>query len=188
MGYAVAQAAAEAGAQVTLVSGKTALATPAGVERIDVVTAAQMHGAVMARARAADVFIAVAAVADYRVASPSGQKIKRGNGGMTLELVPNPDILAEVAALDGAPFCVGFAAETEDLRRNATEKRRRKKIALLAANLAQETFGRDDNALTLFDDAGEHDLPRAPKIVIARQLIEHLSRMLSEKDEMKTSP
>jgi phosphopantothenoylcysteine decarboxylase / phosphopantothenate---cysteine ligase len=181
MGYAVAQAAAEAGAEVTLVSGKTALATPAGVKRIDVVTAREMHEAVMTRARSADVFIGVAAVADYRVAQPGEQKMKRGAGNVTLELTPNPDILSEVAAMERPPFCVGFAAETEDMKRNAMEKRRRKNIPLLAANLAQDTFGRDDNALTLFDDQGEHDLPRAPKIVLARQLVDHIGRMLKRR-------
>src|SRR5262245_18031019 len=178
MGYAVAQAAAEAGAQVTLVSGATALAAPAGVERVDVLTAGEMHKAVMSRAKHADVFIAVAAVADYRPADPQPRKIKRGNGRINLELAPNPDILAEVAALPNAPFCVGFAAETEDLMANAQEKRRKKGIPLLAANLAHETFGKDSNALTLIDDGGVHELPRAPKIALARQLDEHIAKML----------
>src|SRR5262245_9460566 len=119
MGYAVAQAAAEAGAEVTLVSGATALDAPAGVERVDVTTASEMHEAVMARAKGADVFIAVAAVADYRPADPKPHKIKRGNGHLSLDLMPNPDILADVAALPKGPFCVGFAAETEDLMANA---------------------------------------------------------------------
>ncbi|MBI2317555.1 MAG: bifunctional phosphopantothenoylcysteine decarboxylase/phosphopantothenate--cysteine ligase CoaBC, partial [Betaproteobacteria bacterium] len=158
MGYAVAQAAAESGAEVTLVSGPTALAAPFGVARIEVTTARQMHEAVMARAAAADIFIAVAAVADYRVADSKSQKIKRGSGNLQLELEPNPDILGEVASLAKGPFCVGFAAETEQLAENARAKRRRKNIPLLVANLAQETFGRDDNALILFDDEGEHEL------------------------------
>ncbi len=178
MGYAVAQAAAEAGAQVTLVSGATALAAPAGVERVDVLTASEMHKAVMSRAKQADVFIAVAAVADYRPADPKPRKIKRGNGRLNLELAPNPDILAEVAALPNGPFCVGFAAETEDLVANAQEKRRKKGIPLLAANLAHETFGKDTNALKLFDDGGMHELARAPKIALARQLVEHIAKML----------
>jgi phosphopantothenoylcysteine decarboxylase/phosphopantothenate--cysteine ligase len=178
MGYAVAQAAAEAGAEVTLVSGATALAAPAGVERIDVLTASEMHEAVMARARQADVFIAVAAVADYRPTDPKARKIKRGNGHLSLELVPNPDILGEVAALPGGPFCVGFAAETEDLLKNARAKRRKKGVPLLAANLAHETFGKDSNALTLLDDEGEHELARAPKIALARQLVAHIAKML----------
>ncbi|HET7200485.1 MAG TPA: bifunctional phosphopantothenoylcysteine decarboxylase/phosphopantothenate--cysteine ligase CoaBC [Burkholderiales bacterium] len=177
MGYAVAQAAVEAGAEVTLVSGATALDAPSGVQRVDVLTAGEMHKAVMARAKQADVFIAVAAVADYRPADPKSHKIKRGNGHLNLELAPNPDILADVAALKG-PFCVGFAAETEDLMENAQAKRRNKGIPLLAANLAQETFGRDTNALTLFDDDGVHELAHAPKIALARQLVAHIARML----------
>jgi len=177
MGYAVAQAAFEAGAEVTLVSGATSLDAPSGVQRVDVLTAGEMHKAVMARAKQADVFIAVAAVADYRPADPKSHKIKRGNGHLNLELAPNPDILADVAALKG-PFCVGFAAETEDLMENAQAKRRSKGIPLLAANLAQETFGRDTNALTLFDDDGVHELARAPKIALARQLVAHIARML----------
>ncbi len=178
MGYAVAQAAAEAGAQVALISGRTALSTPAGVERIDVVTAREMHGAVMARANRADVFIGVAAVSDYHVVDAKAHKIKRAKGNLNVELAPNPDILGEVAALKQGPFCVGFAAETENLREYAQAKRRTKKIPLLAANLVQEAFGRDDNALTLFDDAGELVLPRAAKIVLARQLIAHIAKML----------
>ena len=178
MGYAVAQAAAEAGAHVVLVSGKTALPTPAGVERIDVVTAQEMYDAVMARAKRTDLFIGVAAVADYHVVDAKAHKIKRAKGNLNIELAPNPDILGEVAALAEGPFCVGFAAETENLTEYAQAKRRTKKIPLLAANLAQEAFGRDDNALTLFDDKGEHALPRAPKIVLARQLIAHIAKML----------
>ena len=178
MGYAVAQAAAEAGAEVTLVSGATALAAPAGVARVDVTTAREMHQAVMARAKEADVFVSVAAVADYRPADSRPHKIKRGNGDLLLELAPNPDILGEVAALPKGPFCVGFAAETEDLVANAKAKRVKKGIPLLAANLAQETFGKDTNALTLFDEGGVHELPRAPKIVLARQLVAHIAKML----------
>ncbi len=178
MGYAVAQAALEAGAEVTLVSGPTALAAPLGAVRVDVRSARDMHEAVMARAMASDIFISVAAVADYHVVDAKAHKIKRGSGNLAIELAPNPDILATVAALKKPPFCVGFAAETENLRVNAQAKRKRKKIPLLAANLAQETFGRDDNALTLIDDQGEHELQRAAKIVIARQLIAHVAGML----------
>jgi phosphopantothenoylcysteine decarboxylase/phosphopantothenate--cysteine ligase len=181
MGYAVAQAAAEAGAEVTLVSGATALDAPAGVERVDVLTANEMHKAVMARAQQADVFIAVAAVSDYRPVDPKTHKIKRGNGHLNVELAPNPDILADVVALPKAPFCVGFAAETEDLAANAQAKRRKKGVPLLAANLVQETFGKDTNALMLFDDTGVHELPRAAKIVIARQLVEHIVKMLPKR-------
>jgi phosphopantothenoylcysteine decarboxylase / phosphopantothenate---cysteine ligase len=181
MGYAVAQAAVEAGAEVTLVSGATSLAAPSGVDRVDVLTAGEMHREVMKRAKQADVFIAVAAVADYRPTAPKSHKIKRGNGHLSLELEANPDILAEVAALPKGPFCVGFAAETEDLMANAQEKRKKKRIPLLAANLAHETFGKDTNALTLFDDSGVHELLRAPKIALARQLIEHIAKMLPKR-------
>ena len=178
MGYAVAQATVDAGASVTLVTGRTSLPTPAGVVRVDVVTAREMHTAVMARTNECDIFIAVAAVADYHVVDARNHKIKRGDGGMTVELAPNPDILADVASLERPPFCVGFAAETENMRAYAQEKRRKKRVPLIAANLAQEAFGREDNALTLFDDAGEHEIARAPKIVVARRLVEHIASML----------
>lgn len=178
MGFAVAQAAAEAGAEVTVVAGPTQLPTPPGVTRVDVTTAREMHEAVMARAPSAQVFIGVAAVSDYHVVQPKGHKLKKGNGPPGFELAENPDILAAVAALDKRPFCVGFAAETENLMEYAQAKRRKKKIPLLAANLAQAAFGRDDNALTLFDDAGTHELERAPKIVLARRLVAHIARML----------
>jgi len=181
MGYAVAQAAAEAGAQVALVSGPSALAALAGVERVSVVTAREMYDAVMARIKRADVFIAVAAVADYHVVNARGQKIKRGSGNLKIELAPNPDILGTIAAAEKPPFCVGFAAETENLEAYAQEKRRRKKIPLLAANLAQDAFGRDDNALTLFDDDGMHELARAPKINLARQLVAHIAAMMRKR-------
>ncbi len=178
MGFAVAQAAAEAGASVTLVSGPVTLPTPPGVERRDVQTAREMHDAVLERAKGADVFIGVAAVADYHVVNRKGHKLKKTEGPPTIELAENPDILGAVAALERRPFCVGFAAETENLREHAQAKRKRKRIPLLAANLAQEAFGRDDNELTLFDDRGEKVLPRAPKIVLARQLMAHIAQML----------
>lgn len=181
MGYAVAQAAAEAGATVTLVSGPSTLAMPSGIERQSVVTAREMFDTVMARVRQTDIFIAVAAVADYHVVNARGQKIKRGPGNIKLELAPNPDILATVAAMKKPPFCVGFAAETENLEVYAQEKRKRKKIPLLAANLAQDAFGRDDNALTLFDDHGQHVLPRAPKVELARQLVAHIAALMRKR-------
>ena len=179
MGYAVARAAVEAGAQVTLVSGPTALAAPGQVERIDVLTGRQMYEAVMARVQAADIFIAVAAVADYHVVNQADHKLKRDAGPPQIELAENPDILAAVAARPRAPFCVGFAAETENLREYAQAKRRKKKIPLLAANIAQEAFGRDDNALTLFDDNGEHTIARAPKEHVARALIAHIAALMA---------
>ena len=179
MGYAVARAAQEAGAQVTLISGPVALATPAGVARVDVRTADEMFTAVKNPAPESDVFISVAAVADYKVKNPSPRKIKKANGrAVTLELVENPDILAYVARMKNAPFCVGFAAESEDLERNAAEKRAQKGIALLAANLAQDAIGADDNAIKLFDERGEHDLGRGPKLELARKLVAHIAGVL----------
>lgn len=174
MGYAVAHAALELGAEVTLVSGPTALNSPNGARLVKVTSAAEMFEAVRQRAADADIFIGVAAVADYRVAAPSAQKIKKGPGTLTIELVPNADILAYVAGLPNPPFCVGFAAESEKLRENAATKRRAKKIPLLAANLAQDAIGNDQNELVLFDDQGEHILPRADKLTLARQLMQHV--------------
>ena len=181
MGYAVARAAREAGAEVTLVSGPTALAAPRGIERVDVSTAQAMYDAVLARVAKADVFVGVAAVADYRPKEAKRHKLKKGTGEMTLALTPNPDILGTVAARRNAPFCVGFAAETENLDAYADAKRRRKKVPLLAANLAQHAFGADDNQLILFDDAGRHELPRASKIALARVLIAHIAKLLPKK-------
>ncbi len=179
MGYAVARAAQEAGAKVTLISGPTALATPAGVSRIDVRSAQQMFEAVKSSAADADVFVSVAAVSDYRVENVATQKIKKGNGkAMTLELTENPDILAYVAKMPDGPFCVGFAAETEKLAVNAKEKRARKQIPLLAANLAQHAIGSDENEIVLYDDAGEHPLGRGSKIEQARKLVGHVAAML----------
>jgi phosphopantothenoylcysteine decarboxylase / phosphopantothenate---cysteine ligase len=181
MGYAVARAAREAGAEVTLVSGPVALATPQGVSRVDVRTASEMFEAVKKTVKACDVFISVAAVADYRVKNPSSQKIKKGNGkDLSLYLEENPDILAWVAALPKPPFCVGFAAESEKLAQNATAKRAKKKLPLIAANLAQEALGSEQNSITLFDDRGEHPLGRGPKIELARKLLEHVAGMLSQ--------
>lgn len=178
MGYAIARAARHAGAAVTLVSGPVSLPTPQGVARVDVRSALDMHAAVMARAPAADVFIAVAAVADYRVAQPAERKMKKDEGGLpAFELIENPDILAEVAALPDGPFCVGFAAESHDLEEYAQRKRRKKNIPLIAGNLIQEGFGGDDNRLVLFDDRGAHPLAPAPKSVLAAQLVEHVATL-----------
>jgi phosphopantothenoylcysteine decarboxylase / phosphopantothenate---cysteine ligase len=179
MGYAVARAAQEAGADVTLVSGPVSLATPPGVSRVDVRTAEEMFSAVKRAVSSSDVFISVAAVADYRVKNRSPQKIKKANGKeLTLELTENPDILAYVAGMQNAPFCVGFAAESEDLERNAMEKRTRKKIPLVAANLAGEALGADENAVRLYDERGEHDLGRGSKLELARKLVQHVAAML----------
>jgi phosphopantothenoylcysteine decarboxylase/phosphopantothenate--cysteine ligase len=179
MGYAVARAAAEAGAEVTLVSGPVALAAPAGVTRVSVRTAREMFEAVKKRAKTSDVFFAVAAVADYRVKQPSAQKLKKADGrGLTLELEENPDILAWVAALPRPPFCVGFAAETEKLAQHAKEKRAKKGVPLIAANLAQGAIGADDNAIVLYDERGERRLGRGPKLELARKLVEHVAPLL----------
>ncbi|PWT70487.1 MAG: bifunctional phosphopantothenoylcysteine decarboxylase/phosphopantothenate--cysteine ligase CoaBC [Proteobacteria bacterium] len=184
MGYAVAQAAREAGAEVTLVSGPTSLATPAGVARVDVISAEEMLQAVEARVASADIFIAVAAVADYRPARPSKHKLKKREESLTLELVPTVDILASVASRPKPPFCVGFAAESQNLEQLAEEKRKRKKLPLLAANLAQEAIGVAESELLLLDDTGAHPLPKAPKILQARALMRHAAGLyLAQKQQ-----
>ena len=175
MGYAIARAARESGAEVVLVSGPVSLATPVDVRRIDVESAEEMHDAVMREVATCDIFISVAAVADYRVAQASEQKIKKSSAPMTLELVPNPDILAEVSALEHPPYCVGFAAETENLAEYAEQKRRAKKLPLLVGNIAQNAIGQDENELILFDDQGVYPLPRADKLTLARQLLQHIA-------------
>jgi phosphopantothenoylcysteine decarboxylase/phosphopantothenate--cysteine ligase len=179
MGFSVARAAAEAGAEVTLVAGPTALATPYRVERIDVVTAEQMQQAVMQRAGRADVFVAVAAVADWRVDRESPVKLKKdASGPPSLRLVPNPDILAQVAALPSAPFCVGFAAETGDVQANARAKLGAKKIPLIVANLAQDALGADQAELVLVDAQSTVTWPRADKLEQARRLVAEIERRL----------
>ncbi|SFI29081.1 phosphopantothenoylcysteine decarboxylase / phosphopantothenate--cysteine ligase [Collimonas sp. OK307] len=185
MGYAVARAAYEAGAEVTLVSGPTALAAPYGVRRIGVQTAQQMHDIVMAQLAGADsrtdVFVAVAAVADWRVANASAQKLKKNADGSAPELVfeQNPDILATVAALPKPPYCVGFAAESENLLQYGEVKRIRKNVPLLVGNIGHDTFGKDDNQLVLFDADGHTSLPRAGKQQLARQLIAAIASRLT---------
>jgi len=175
MGYALAGAALAQGARVTLVSGPVSLPVPAGAERIAVESAVEMHDAVMQRAAKADIFIACAAVADYRVEQATAQKIKKSNARMTLELVPNPDILAEVAALAKRPFCVGFAAETNDLEKYALDKLERKNLDMIAANAVGESggaFDADSNQLEVFWRDGRQSLARASKTEIAKRLIE----------------
>jgi phosphopantothenoylcysteine decarboxylase/phosphopantothenate--cysteine ligase len=178
MGYAVARAAREAGAEVTLISGPVALATPPGVTRIDVRTAEEMFEAVKKAVKGNDVFISVAAVADYRVKNRAAQKMKKSGAGLALELEENPDILSWVAAQPQPPFCVGFAAESEKLAQHAKDKRLKKGVPLMAANLAQEALGAEDNSITLYDERGEHSLGRGPKLELARKLLEHLAGML----------
>ena len=178
MGYALAQACVRAGAEVVLVSGPTGLPVPAGAQRVDVRSALQMRDAVTAALPGADVFIGVAAVADYRPAEAAEHKVKKSSADMTLQLTPNPDILAEVATRDNAPFCVGFAAESRDLDAYAEGKRRAKRLPMLVGNLVQDGLGSDDNLVILYDDAGRHPLERAPKTEVARRIVEHLAGLL----------
>ncbi|MCE5181153.1 MAG: bifunctional phosphopantothenoylcysteine decarboxylase/phosphopantothenate--cysteine ligase CoaBC [Betaproteobacteria bacterium] len=177
MGYAIARAAIEAGAAVTLISGPTCLTPPVAAKTLAVTSAQQMLEAVYKNVADADIFISVAAVADYYVLNPSEQKIKKDAHIFTLELAPNPDIVANVVSLPNPPFCVGFAAESENLYEFAEAKRKRKKLPLLAANLVQDAIGSDASELILFDDGGAHPLQRAPKIELARQLIEHIAKL-----------
>lgn len=182
MGYAIAQAALELGANVTLVSGPTALKPPVGAHVIHVSSAAQMHEAVHQQVGSCAIFIAVAAVADYRVAQVSAHKIKKDDAPLTLEMIPNPDILASVAALPNPPYCVGFAAESENLYEYAEKKRRAKKLPLLVGNIAQHAIGSDENELVLFDEQGSHPLPRGEKTQLARLLMQQIAlRYLGEK-------
>jgi phosphopantothenoylcysteine decarboxylase/phosphopantothenate--cysteine ligase len=182
MGFAVARAAQEAGAEVTLVSGPVCQPTPRGVARIDVTSALEMHAAVMQRAAAQDVFIGVAAVADYRPQCAAAHKIKKdGSPAAPIELVQNPDILAAVAALPVPPFCVGFAAESRNLAEYAQKKRAAKNIPLIVGNLIQHGFGGDENTLILFDDDGQLPLTPAPKIELARQLVARIATLLENR-------
>ena len=184
MGFAIARAAREAGAEVTLVAGPVHLPTPRGVQRTNVQSAQNMLQVVMQHAQAATVFIATAAVADWRPAAPSVQKIKKDGSGdvPALEFVENPDILATVAqsphALTGDLFCVGFAAESEDLLQHASAKRLRKGVPLLVGNIGPATFGQDDNALLLIDADGHRELPRASKRLLAQQLVADMAARL----------
>ena len=182
MGYALARACRDAGAEVTLVSGPTALPSPTGITVIPVQSAQHMLSAVEASLPGQHVFISVAAVADYRVANTSEHKLKKQDGGPpTLTLVENPDILASVAARADAPFCVGFAAESQNLLDFAEQKRTRKRVPLLVANLAQQAMGADDNEVVLLDDAGRHSLPRQSKDDTARAIVAHLARALASR-------
>jgi phosphopantothenoylcysteine decarboxylase/phosphopantothenate--cysteine ligase len=180
MGYAIARAALEMGAEVTLVSGPSCQHAPREAKLMQVTSTQQMLNAVMDQLPGQDIFIGVAAVADYYVLNPSEQKIKKDAHILTLELAPNPDILANVVNLPNPPFCVGFAAESESLYEYAEHKRRRKNLPLLAANLIQDAYGGDESELILLDDKGTHPLPRAPKLVLARQLLKHVTSMLNE--------
>jgi phosphopantothenoylcysteine decarboxylase/phosphopantothenate--cysteine ligase len=181
MGFAVARAAREAGASVTLISGPVALAAPEGVTRVNVRSAQQMFNEVKAAVDGSDIFISVAAVADWRIKKPFDKKVKKSAGrAPVLEFEENPDILAWVASRRNPPFCVGFAAESEKVAANARAKRVKKGVPLIAANLAQAALGADDNAITLFDARGSHSLGRGPKIELARKLVAHIAGMLSK--------
>ena len=182
MGYALARACRDAGAEVTLVSGPTALTPPTLVRTIAVQSAQDMYQAVLGEVGRSDIFISVAAVADYRVKNRAEHKIKKGEGLPVIELEENPDILATVAGLPAAPFCVGFAAESQNLLAYADQKRRRKKVPLLVANLAQHAMGADSNSVTLLDDAGHHPLPDMPKAEVAHAIVQHLARLLPHKE------
>ena len=189
MAFALARAAHEAGAEVQVVAGPVSLTTPYGVARTDVRSALQMHAAVMAQVEHADVFIATAAVADWRPAHVAGEKIKKGQDGLpSFEWVENPDILADVAfsnrAQAGALYCVGFAAETQYLQAQAQAKRVRKGVPLMVGNLGPATFGQDDNALLVIDEQGTLELPRASKLTLARQLMAEIDSRISTKDQV----
>ena len=178
MGFALARACAEAGAEVTMVAGPVALATPRGVRRVNVHSALQMREAVMQAVPGQDVFIGVAAVADYRPRQAAAHKIKKGAASLAVELEANPDILAEVAARSDAPFCVGFAAESQNLATYAEGKRVAKKLVLVVGNLVQDGLGGDTNTVTLFDAAGAHILPRADKSEVARGIVTHIASLM----------
>ncbi len=184
MGFAIARAAHEAGAQVTLVAGPVGLPTPRGVGRVNVKSALNMQKSLDHLAQAATVFVSAAAVADWRPAQMLDQKIKKDGSGEvpTLSFVENPDILAGIAASpraqSGALYCVGFAAESHDLQAHAQAKRARKGVPLLVGNIGPDTFGQDDNALLLVDAHGTLELPRASKLVLARQLVAEIARRI----------
>ena len=186
MGFAIARAAREAGADVTLVAGPVSLPTPRGVVRIDVKSASDMLEAVMPHAQAATVFIATSAVADWRPAVSASRKIKKDGTGSPpqISFAENQDILASVAqsaaAKDGHLYCVGFAAESHDLLENAQAKRLRKKVPLLVGNIGPDTFGKDHNTLLLVDSLGVTDMPRASKLTLARQLVKEISHRIKK--------
>ncbi len=186
MGFAIARAAQEAGAEVTLVAGPVALPTPRGVHRLDVKSASNMLTTCVEYAQAASIFVAAAAVADWRPALSADQKIKKDGSGQTpvLGFIENPDILATLAngprALSGGLFCVGFAAESHDLLAHATAKRIRKNVPLLVGNIGPDTFGQDDNALLLVDASGATEIPRNSKLALARHLVADIARRIAK--------
>lgn len=180
MGFAIARAAREAGAEVTLVAGPVHLPTPRGVKRIDVQTAQQMFDAVLPLAASHRVFVATAAVADWRPATAADHKIKKDGSGLapSIAMTENPDILAAVAALPQGPYCVGFAAESQDLVQHGRAKLIRKGVPLIVGNIGPATFGRDDNALLLIDAEGEREIPHNDKLTLARELVRDIAERL----------
>jgi phosphopantothenoylcysteine decarboxylase/phosphopantothenate--cysteine ligase len=185
MGFAIARAAHEAGAEVTVIAGPVHLPTPRGVTRLDVRSAQDMHGAVLSQVKEASVFVATAAVADWRVAHVADQKIKKTAKGDSPELhfTENPDILGEVAksarAQSGELFCVGFAAESHDLQKHAQAKREKKGVPLLVGNIGPATFGSDENALLLVDVKGTQEVPQANKLALARKLVAEIAQRMA---------
>ena len=181
MGYAIAEAAAARGAEVILVSGPTALANPAGMRVVRVTSATQMWKAVQENLSDTDLFFSVAAVADYAPATVSSRKIKKSASAMTLALEPTIDILGQVASMPHGPFCVGFAAESENLADYAQAKRARKKIPMIVANLVQSAVGADENEVTIYDDSGTHAMPKATKARVAAAVVDHAVRLMPAK-------
>jgi phosphopantothenoylcysteine decarboxylase/phosphopantothenate--cysteine ligase len=185
MGFAIARAAHEAGADVTLIAGPVHLPTPRGVQRMDVRSASDMHSAVLSQVDDASVFVSTAAVADWRVAQVAEQKIKKTAQGNTpdLQFTENPDILGEVAqtarAQNGELFCVGFAAESHDLQKHAQTKREKKGVPLLVGNIGPATFGSDENALLLVDAKGSQEVAQASKLTLARKLVAEIAQRMA---------
>ena len=179
MGYAIAQALIDAGARVTLISGPTTILPPTNAAVVRVDTASQMFTAVKANLPDVDVFFSVAAVADYTPATPQKQKIRKSADTMVLALTPTVDILAWVAGQSDPPFCVGFAAESENVVEYARKKREKKKIPVIVANLASSAIGADDNEVTIIDENGDHPVPKGAKTQVARVIVEHIASILA---------
>jgi phosphopantothenoylcysteine decarboxylase/phosphopantothenate--cysteine ligase len=177
MGYAIAQALLDAGASVTLVSGPTAINPPPCAKLVRVTTASQMFAAVKANLSDVELFFGVAAVADYTPSNPQPQKMKKKAEKLTLELVPTADILAWVASRPQPPFCVGFAAESNNVIEYARKKRKKKGIPLIVANLASAAIGSNDNSVTILDDSGDYPIPHGNKADVARAIVEHASKL-----------
>ena len=185
MGFALAKAAFEAKAEVTVIAGHTTAPAPFAIRMMRVSTAAEMEKLALQEALAADIFLSVAAVCDFRPEQRMPTKIKKNGEGLTLKLVPNPDILAQVAALPNAPFCIGFALETDDVISKARDKMRRKKIPFMIANTAKENLGTEDATLIVITEQSIHPLPRAAKIVQARRLIAMIASRFEQENQVK---